>query len=126
MKKLILILSMVLLASCGSDSEDAAQAAGECSNTKTEASVWTRRSDGFVFDLRGTENDTVYEMVIIDDGTCNDSDEEFLFGYVTGEKTFYEFNCAGDTLTYTFDYNITCQNVLELTDRATGETQYFD
>lgn len=122
MKKLILILSMTLLASCGGD-DSIDQAAGVCSSTKPVASFWTRE-DGAQFDISNTTSGVTYQLVVTDDGTCDALDGELFFEYYESSKTYYEQTCDGST-TALYDYNISCDNVLTITNRATGAKTTF-
>lgn len=123
MKNLLLITSIILLTSCGSD-DDQGQLAGDCSASKAIASVWTRDTDGATFDITGTEPGTTYQLVVTDDGTCDALDGELYFEYYTNNKTYYEQTCDGSTTTL-YDYNISCDNVLTITERATGDKTTF-
>lgn len=123
MKKILTITLLILLTSCGSDDE-ATPGGPACSPSKAIASLWTRVSDGQQFDMEGVEPNQAYEIIVIDDGVCQDSDAEFTFMYDPSTLTYYEGDCAGNLET-TYDYTISCDNELTLTDRFTQEKILF-
>lgn len=122
MKKLLSTILLLTLISCG-DGDLLDEVAGTCTNSKQPASYWTRE-DGAAFDLTGTVPATTYELVVINDGSCIDGDGEALFEYYTDSKTYYESECDGSNIVV-YDYNISCDNVLTLTKRTTGEKVTF-
>lgn len=108
MKTLSLLLTLLILASCGSDPE----APVACSASKSPNSIWTRQSDNSAFDARNCSVGTI--CYFYNDSACDAAyDTEFSFLYKS-DNTFEVGDCSLNKRDGG-SWSIGCDNVLTLT-----------